>query len=107
MAHKQRLNLKNLVKSCSISILANGPNSSLCRQPSLSASTYSNMTIVLLPFQMLVRLQLQEVRLINSKLFDNACRVAKGIPGYKLRFRSTGGSWNLIEKVIFGEYNKR
>lgn len=51
--------------------------------------------------RMLVRLQFQEVRLVNRKLFDNACRVAKEIPGYKLKFSRKGQFWDHMERVIF------
>jgi SynChlorMet cassette protein ScmC len=57
--------------------------------------------------RMLVRLQVQEVRLLNRKLFDNACRVAKEIPGYKLKFSLTGRFWNHMERVLFPGYKKR
>ena len=57
--------------------------------------------------RMLVRLQVQEVRLLNRKLFDNACRVAKEIPGYKLKFSLTGRFWNHRERVLFPGYKKR
>jgi SynChlorMet cassette protein ScmC len=41
-----------------------------------------------------------EQNILKSKLFDNACVLAKTIPSYKLRISLTGRFWEEIEKVI-------
>jgi SynChlorMet cassette protein ScmC len=56
---------------------------------------------------MFVRLQAREVRLLNRKLFDNACRMAQEIPGHKLKYSRTGRFWDNMERVIFPGCNKR
>ncbi len=66
---------------------------------------YSASTAILQ--RMLVRLQIQEVRLMNSKLFDNACALAKEIPGYKLKVSRKGRFWNQMERVILRGNNGR
>ena len=42
----------------------------------------------------------EEERKLKKKLFDNACKLARGIPAYILHVSLTGRSWEEMEKVL-------
>jgi len=51
-------------------------------------------------FVLMRNLPLSDVRRIRAKLFDNACRLARSLPVFRLKFTLTGSFWDEIERAL-------